>query len=292
MIVEFFSASPHRSQEEAGSKWSTPSRRSPAPTPCHPGLSLALYPPGRHLEPASDLARRKRRGTFHYKDYRRDGAERQRVMTLAPHRVHPPLPAPCPATRLSPHPALRLARQFRTPYRPVSRMPASCLASRQRRKLSKRQSHSIRSPALSLLRRPNDHHRDLRAMEPTTRATSRGRTNPERPVVTRHALRSPHAIATPPLRPMPPHTPFTKIVTKAPKFSSGQIPIQRGRAVQNLTHDVSAASIDALLLPSSPSAKNRNPHRPSPQARGFVHGRFSCATTASENLHHLRQSRW
>jgi hypothetical protein len=50
--------------------------------------------------------------TFRYKDYRRDGSERQRVMTLAP--VHPSLPAARPAARLSPHPALRPARQFRT----------------------------------------------------------------------------------------------------------------------------------------------------------------------------------
>ncbi len=141
-------------------------------------------------------------------------------------RVHPPLPAPCPATRLPPHPALRLARQFSTQghYRACPRT-----ACRRTAAGACRSARTTRSaPALSLLRRPNDHHRDLRAMEATPRATSRGHTSPERPVVTRHALRSPH-VATPPSRPMPPLTPFTKIVTKAPKFSAGQIPIQRPR---------------------------------------------------------------
>ena len=50
--------------------------------------------------------------------------------------------------------------------------------------------------APSVLRRAHDHHRDLRAMEAIPRATR------ERPLVTRHGLRSPHA-ATPPLRQCP-----------------------------------------------------------------------------------------
>ncbi len=68
-------------------------------------------------------------------------------------------------------------------------------------------------------------------METTPRATSSGRTNRERPVVTRHGLHFPHA-ATPKFRPMPPHMPFAKIVTEAPKFASGQIPIQRPRGAK------------------------------------------------------------
>ena len=138
--------------------------------------------------------------TFRYKDYRRDGPERQRVMTLAAARVHPPLPAPCPATGLPPHPPLRPARQFRTQghYRACPRTACRGTAAG-----AGRSARATRlAPALSLLRRAHDHHRDLRAMAATPRATSRARTNREHHVVTRHGLRSPHA-ATPPLRRMP-----------------------------------------------------------------------------------------
>ena len=47
------------------------------------GVSRPLYPPGRHLQPPV-LAMDERGVTFHYKDYRRDGAARYRTMTLAP----------------------------------------------------------------------------------------------------------------------------------------------------------------------------------------------------------------
>ena len=55
-------------------------------------------------------------------------------------------------------------------------------------------------PALSLLRRTHDHHRDHRALEATTRATSRSRTNREQQIVTRHGLGSPHGHAQSPTR--------------------------------------------------------------------------------------------
>ena len=51
--------------------------------------------------------------TFRYKDYRRDGVDRQRTMTLSHRRVHPSLSPARSAERLSPHPALRPARQRR-----------------------------------------------------------------------------------------------------------------------------------------------------------------------------------
>ena len=59
--------------------------------------------------------------TFRYKDYRRDGADRQQVMTLGDRRVHPPLPAPRPAARLPPHPPLWPARQLRPQGQPRAR---------------------------------------------------------------------------------------------------------------------------------------------------------------------------
>ena len=47
---------------------------------------------------------------FRWKDYR-DG-NRQKTMTLDGRRVHPPLPDPCAAGRVSSHPVLRLPRQL------------------------------------------------------------------------------------------------------------------------------------------------------------------------------------
>ena len=47
---------------------------------------------------------------FRWKDYR-DG-NRQKTMTLDGRGVHPPLPDPCAAGRVSPHPLLRLPRQL------------------------------------------------------------------------------------------------------------------------------------------------------------------------------------
>ena len=51
--------------------------------------------------------------TFRYKDYRRDGADRQASDDARHRRVHPPLPAACPAARLPSHPALRPACRLR-----------------------------------------------------------------------------------------------------------------------------------------------------------------------------------
>src|SRR4029077_18726471 len=111
-------------------------------------------------------------------------------------RVHPPLPAPCPATGLPPHPPLRLARQFRTQGHSCACPRTAC---RGTARTCRRARTTQLAAILSLLWRTHDHHRDLRAMEPPPRATSRARINREHPVVTRHGLRSPLA-ATPPLR--------------------------------------------------------------------------------------------
>ena len=58
---------------------------------------------------------------FRWKDYR-DG-NRQKTMTAVGRRVHPPLPAPCPARRLPAHSLLRLPRQSlpRAEARPLPR---------------------------------------------------------------------------------------------------------------------------------------------------------------------------
>jgi hypothetical protein len=137
-------------------------------------------------------------------------------------RVHPPLPAPCPATWLPPHPAPRLPRQFRTQSQYRASPRTACRGTAAGACRSGRTPRL--APALSLLWRAHDHHRDLRALEATPRATSRTRTNREHSVVTRHGLRSPHA-ATLSFRRMPPSTPFTKIRPNGLDISCDQMPI-------------------------------------------------------------------
>ena len=52
--------------------------------------------------------------TFSWKDYRVEGRDRLKTMTLAAARVHPPLSPARAAQRLPSHPPLRLPRQPRT----------------------------------------------------------------------------------------------------------------------------------------------------------------------------------
>ncbi len=112
-------------------------------------------------------------------------------------------------------------------------------------------------------------------MEATPRATSRARPNRGHPVVTRHGLRSPHA-ATPPLRRMPPSTPFAKTSANVLDISPGQIPILASPGEKS--HSPSSRRFQPQPVPPSPQpSKIRNPHRPSPQPRGFVLGRFPYA---------------
>ena len=215
-------ASPSPQSGRSGS-WSMPSRRSPASRPCSP-ISRAILHRVAISEPTSDCVRRDRRHNFRYKDYRRDGAERQRVMTLAPHEFirrfllhvlprgfhrirHITACSPVPSTQSKYCACPRAACSVDAPAR-------ACRIARAARS----------SPALSLLRRAHVHHRDLRALEATPRATSRICTNRERPLVTRHALRSSHA-ATPPLRRMRPYAPFAKLSATGPNMSRGQLPI-------------------------------------------------------------------
>ena len=112
-------------------------------------------------------------------------------------------------------------------------------------------------------------------MEATPRATSRARINREHPVVTRHGLRSPHA-ATPPLQRMPqarpsPRSAQTCWISAAARSRSSLA--RRKISLTKLPADASAQPVP----PSPQPSKTRNPHRPSPQPRGFVLGRFSYA---------------
>ena len=206
--------------------------------------------------------------------HRRDGAERQRVMTLAPHEFIRRFLLHVLPRGSSPHPPLRLARQFST-----QSQYCACpqVAWRRAAAGAGRIARATRSsPALSLLRRAHVHHRDLRAMEAIPRATSRICTNRERRLVTPHGLRSSHA-ATPPLRRMRQHTLFAKISATGLNMSRRRFPI----------HGPPGEQISLIKSPPTPApsrfrhhhnqAKLANPHRPSPQPRGFVLGRFSYA---------------
>jgi len=108
------------------------------------------------------------------------------------------------------------------------------------------------------------------------RAASIGRTNQELPVVTRHGMRSPHA-ATPPFRPMAPHTPCAKIVTVSRRAVCGSDVGWMRSSHLSLFQHLPADSIAAAAPLSSRTAKTRNPHRPSSRPRGFVLGRFPYA---------------
>ena len=118
--------------------------------------------------------------TFRYKDYRRDGAERQQVMSLA----HPPLSNPRPAARLPPYPALRSARQFDAQGGHGARPQAAGRRCSDRGAPIRR---TVRSPsAMPVLRRAHDHHRNFRPLVSTARAASASIPGPETHAMIRH----------------------------------------------------------------------------------------------------------
>ena len=107
-----------------------------------------------------------------------------------------------------------------------------------------------------------------------------------------HSARSSaHLRATPPLRRMRQDSLFAKIsatglnVDRAPRNSASG----HGLPTNNSTHNGPANSSAEPVSPTQAS-KTQNPHRPSPQPRGFVHGRFLVRLTASENLHRCTAS--
>src|SRR5262249_28039553 len=82
-------------------------------------------------------------------------------------RVHPPLPDACLAARLPPYPLLRLAHEPnpRQEYRLHPRTACSATHADRCHQGCQRQARRAKSAraSLSLLRRPNAHHRDLLA---------------------------------------------------------------------------------------------------------------------------------
>ena len=270
-----------------------PSRRSSAPRLCSP-ISPRYTHRVASLEPTSDCVRRNRR------HLPLQGLSPRWSRATARHdpraaRVHPSLAAPCPATRLPPHPALRLARQFRPQGQYCACPRTACRGTAAR---ACRRARTTRLAAtLSLLWRAHDHHRDLRTMAATPRATSRARINREHHVVTRHGLRSPHA-ATPPLRRTPPGTPFSKISANVLDISRDQIPIlaSPGQKSHSPTSRRFQRPNGSAVIATKQNSKSPRTVAAAPRVRAWaVSTPAPCPDARSvmagiRNLHHIRHS--
>jgi hypothetical protein len=115
--------------------------------------------------------------TFRWKDYRIKGKTAGnawiKTMNPADGRVHPPLPAPRAARRLSPHPPLRPVRQW--PSRrhqrqtaPPARRNRYFRPSRARPPAASPNRHGAHHPAMPMLRRSPAHHRTFRPWHDAT----------------------------------------------------------------------------------------------------------------------------
>ena len=137
--------------------------------------------------------------TFRYKDYRRDGADRQRVMTLTAdefirrfllhilhrgfHRIR--------------HYGLLAGSARKASIARASELLAGRAATADTLRAG---GTARRTPTLSVLRRAHDHQRDVRALGPTARAALCCTATRDDPAVTRHGPNLLRAAATP-LRP-------------------------------------------------------------------------------------------
>src|SRR5271165_6631958 len=130
-----------------------------------PRLSLALHPPRGDLQLPADRARR---GGRHLQ---MEGLPDQRPRPDQGHdarrrRVHPPLSPARPAERLPPHPPLRPHRRHGSSPQHRARPP---IARRARALVSRSglgHRRTFASAPLPLLRRPDDHRRNLRRRAP------------------------------------------------------------------------------------------------------------------------------
>jgi len=101
-------------------------------------------------------------------------------------RVHPAVSAARPAKGLSPHLPLRPARQRRAQNQRRARPGTARSAAGDGRG---RAGRGIRSPAaVSLLRRPHDRPRDVRALDPAARPATADVLSRKELVVTRHGI--------------------------------------------------------------------------------------------------------
>ena len=125
-----------------------------------------------------------------------------------------------------------------------------------------------------MLRWTHDHHRDLRALESAPRATALHSTNRETFAVTRHGLPQ-FPPAAPPLRPTLEFAP--SVVSDAPKLPlAGTSPPATPPMPATIRTDrITSRASPPPVVTSPRSAENRNTHRPSSAARGFVPRRLS-----------------
>ena len=159
-----------RSGRSAGS--STPSRPSPVPRRCWP--TYRATPTGSPSRTAGWSRFDEAGVTFRYKDYRRDGAERCRTMTLGTHEfirrflLHV-LPKGFHRIRHYGLLASAARRANLARARELLAVPAASDPPSPRRRPT--------APALPVLRRTHDHHRDLRALVPASGAATGTRLN-------------------------------------------------------------------------------------------------------------------
>lgn len=108
--------------------------------------------------------------TFRYKDYRRDTAHQQQVMTLATDEFIPPLHAACPATGISSHPPLWPAGQFQPQGQPrPGAGTAECHIHTSARSPGSRTGHAT---AVPMLWWSDGRHPDPSPMVPASRAAT------------------------------------------------------------------------------------------------------------------------
>ena len=129
------------------------------------GLSVALYPPRRHRQQPTDCLPQRR--DLSMKDYRAEGRDRQKVMTLATAEFIRQIPDPRPAARLPPHSPLRPARQRHPRRQHCSSAPPAGRAADTARCRGYQQCRGQRAQAalalVSVLRRSHGHHREVPA---------------------------------------------------------------------------------------------------------------------------------
>src|SRR5271157_2540005 len=145
-------------------------------TASRPRLSRALHPPRRDLERPAHRARRGGR------DLQMEGLPDQRPRPAQNHdarrrRVLPPLSPARAALRFPSHPPLRPVRQRRSRTKHRARPPmarrAQGLAPKRARRGRQRDQNTFARAPMPLLRRPDDHHRNLRRPAPRAFPTTK-----------------------------------------------------------------------------------------------------------------------
>ena len=235
--------------------------------------------------------------TFRYKDYRRDGADRQRTMTLSPDEfirrflLHV---LPKGFHRIRHYGLLASAGRKANVAR-----ARELLAVPARNRGRGRRSAAGSASAMPLLRRSHGRHRDLPACGSGARATIVASLYRDDGVVTRHDEPQPPVEAVP-LRPVGRHAPASIATpTIALMTARSACPPPSHRACHRRTARPTAAASKSQLAITPPpvrSHRSSNPHNVAPVPRGFVLGRFPYAgpmpTPTCDGRHPKTFSAW